>query len=196
MNTTPAAPSDGLSIASWANAITTARLLLSPVMFWIIPDHPGGAWIAFSFWFLLCFSDGIDGFVARRRGPTAAGAFLDPLADKVLVLGAMFTLVSTGVFWVVPVIIIAARELIISVYRVVVSGKGISVPASQLAKYKTFAQQLAVGFALLPWTALNATWLWKSLLWVAVVLALVSAAQYLHSARNPQNATSVTPIST
>jgi CDP-diacylglycerol---glycerol-3-phosphate 3-phosphatidyltransferase len=164
-----------LSIASWANAITTARLLLSPVMFWVIPNHQRGAWIACLLWFVLCLSDFIDGYVARRRGPTAAGAFLDPLADKVLILGAMFTLVSTD-----------ARELIISVYRVLVSGKGISVPASKLAKYKTFAQQLAVGFALLPWTALDATWLWKGLLWTAVALALISGAQYLNHARNPQ----------
>ena len=97
MNTTPAVPSEGLSIASWANAITTARLLLSPVMFWIIPDQPGGAWIAFGFWFVLCFSDGIDGYVARRRGPTAAGAFLDPLADKVLVLGATMAYFGEGI---------------------------------------------------------------------------------------------------
>jgi CDP-diacylglycerol--glycerol-3-phosphate 3-phosphatidyltransferase len=184
--TTEATQSQGLSIASWANAITTARLLLSPVMFWAIPNHQRGAWIACLLWFVLCFSDFIDGYVARRRGPTAAGAFLDPLADKVLILGAMFTLVSTDVFWVVPVIIIAVRELIISVYRVLVSGKGISVPASQLAKYKTFAQQLAVGFALLPWTALDATWLWKGLLWTAVALALISGAQYLNHARTPQ----------
>ncbi len=88
---------------------------------------------------------------------TSAGAFLDPLADKVLVLGAMFTLVSIGVFWVVPVIIIAARELVISVYRVIVGGRGISVPASKLGKYKTVCQQMAVGFALLPVTALDAT---------------------------------------
>ena len=185
MATTEAEPSQGLSIASWANAITTGRLLLSPVMFWVIPNHPRGTWIAFILWFLLCFSDGVDGYVARRRGPTAAGAFLDPLADKVLILGAMFTLVSTDVFWVVPVVIIAVRELVISVYRVILSGKGISVPASQLAKYKTLAQQLAVGFALLPWTALDATWLWNGVLWIAVVLALVSAAQYLSAARRP-----------
>ena len=171
--------SGGLSIASWANAITTARLLLSPVMFWAIPNHPRGAWIAFFLWFGLSFSDFVDGYVARRRGPTPAGAFLDPLADKVLVLGAMFTLVSTEVFWVVPVILIAARELVISVYRVIVSGRGISVPASPLGKWKTFAQQLAVGFALMPWTALDATWLWTGLLWTAVALALISGAQYL-----------------
>ncbi|MDA3031698.1 MAG: CDP-diacylglycerol--glycerol-3-phosphate 3-phosphatidyltransferase [Actinomycetota bacterium] len=186
MATTEVAQSEGLSIASWANAITTGRLLLSPVMFWVIPNHQRGAWIACVFWFVLCFSDFIDGYVARRRGPTAAGAFLDPLADKVLILGAMFTLVSTDVFWVVPVIVIAARELIISVYRVVVSGKGISVPASKLAKYKTFAQQLAVGFVLLPWTALDATWLWTGLLWTAVGLALISGAQYLNHARASQ----------
>jgi CDP-diacylglycerol--glycerol-3-phosphate 3-phosphatidyltransferase len=152
-------------------------------MFWVIPDSQSGSWIAFWLWFLLCASDGVDGWIARRRGPTVAGAFLDPLADKVLVLGAMFTLVAHDVFWVLPVILIAARELVISVYRVVLSGRGISVPASRLAKYKTVLQQLAVGFALLPWTALDATWLWSSLLWAAVVLALVSGVQYLLRAR-------------
>ncbi len=100
-----------------------------------------------------------------------------------LILGAMFTLVSTGVFWVVPVVIITAREVVISVYRVLVGGKGISVPAIRLAKYKTVCQQLAVGFALLPLTAVDATWLWNSFLWIAVVLALVSGAQYLWRAR-------------
>ena len=137
-------------IATWANAVTVGRLLLSPLMFWVIPNHQRGSWIAFVLWLIFCLSDGIDGYIARRHGVTSAGAFLDPLADKVLVLGAMFTLVSIGVFWVVPVIIIAARELIISVYRVIVGGRGISVPASKLGKYKTVCQQMAVGFALLP----------------------------------------------
>ena len=66
---------------------------------------------------MLCASDGIDGFLARRHGTTRSGAFLDPLADKVLVLGAMFTLVGRGVFPIVPVAIIAAREVAISLYR-------------------------------------------------------------------------------
>ena len=93
---------------------------------------------------------------------TSAGAFLDPLADKVLVLGAMFTLVARDVFWIVPVVIIAAREFVISVYRTVVGSKGVSVPASRLAKYKTLFQQLAVGVcAVASGLALDATWLWK-----------------------------------
>jgi CDP-diacylglycerol---glycerol-3-phosphate 3-phosphatidyltransferase len=171
---------DPAGLATWANAITVGRLLLSPLMFWVIPGHPRGSWL----WILLCASDAFDGYVARRHGTTRSGAFLDPLADKVLVLGAMFTLVGNGVFWVVPVVIIAAREFVISMYRTVVGSKGVSVPASRMAKHKTLAQQLAVGFALLPLTAIDATWLWKGLLWVAVVLAIVSGWSYLRGRRS------------
>jgi CDP-diacylglycerol--glycerol-3-phosphate 3-phosphatidyltransferase len=128
---------------------------------------------------VLCASDAVDGIIARRHGTTRSGAFLDPLADKVLVLGAMFTLVSNDVFWIVPVAIIAVREFVISIYRTVVGSKGISVPASRMAKHKTLTQQLAVGFALLPLTAVDAKWLWNGFLWLAVVLAVVSGAQYL-----------------
>ena len=91
----------------------------------------------------------------------------------------MFTLVSNDVFWIVPVAIIAVREFVISIYRTVVGSKGVSVPASRMAKHKTLTQQLAVGFALLPLTALDAKWLWNGFLWLAVVLAVVSGAQYL-----------------
>jgi CDP-diacylglycerol--glycerol-3-phosphate 3-phosphatidyltransferase len=176
-------PAVGDALATWANAITAGRLLLSPLMFWLIPGHDRGSWIAFSFWFLLSVSDFADGFIARRRGPTRSGAFLDPLADKVLVLGAMFTLVGRDVFWVVPVVIIAGRELIISVYRSVIGTKGGSMPASRTAKYKTLAQQFAVAFALLPVTARDATWLWTAFLWVAVGLAVYSGVQYFWRAR-------------
>jgi CDP-diacylglycerol--glycerol-3-phosphate 3-phosphatidyltransferase len=62
----------------------------------------------------------------------------------------------------------------------------VSVPASRLAKYKTLCQQLAVGFALLPLTAVDATWLWNGFLWLAVVLAVWSGLQYLRQARAPQ----------
>ena len=170
---------DPAALANWANAITVGRLLLSPLMFLVIPEHDEGAWAAFVLWFLLCVSDFIDGYLARRHGTMSSGAFLDPLADKVLVLGAMFTLVAREVFPLVPVLIIAAREFVISIYRTVASSKGVSVPASNLAKWKTFVQQLAVGFALWPWFADGAEWLWLSLLWLAVGLSLWSGAHYL-----------------
>jgi CDP-diacylglycerol--glycerol-3-phosphate 3-phosphatidyltransferase len=154
----------------------------------MFPDGPQGSWPAFLLWFVLCVSDGIDGWLARRHGTTTLGTFLDPLADKVLVLGAMFTLVSRNMFWIVPVVIIAARELIISLYRSFVGAKGVSVPASKLAKWKTVAQQLSVGFAIAPLTSMDAKWLWNGLLWISVVLALVSAAQYFWRARSAAHA--------
>jgi CDP-diacylglycerol--glycerol-3-phosphate 3-phosphatidyltransferase len=179
-------PVDPNAIKTWANAITVGRIVLSPVMFLVIPEHNRGSWVAFGLWFVLCVSDGVDGYLARRHGTTSSGAFLDPLADKVLVLGAMFTLVAREVFSWIPVVIIAARELVISVYRTVAGSKGVSVPASKLAKWKTFVQQLAVGFALWPWFAVDVRWLWIGLLWLAVGLALLSGAHYLWHANRGQ----------
>jgi CDP-diacylglycerol---glycerol-3-phosphate 3-phosphatidyltransferase len=173
-------PVDPNAIKTWANAVTVGRILASPVLFAVIPDTKAGSWVALVLWFVLCSSDGIDGYLARRHGTTRSGAFLDPLADKVLVLGAMFTLVSRGVFWLLPVILIAAREVAISMFRVVVGAQGVSVPASRLAKWKTLTQQFAVAFALAPITAIDVRWLWLTFLWVAVVLATVSGAQYFY----------------
>lgn len=176
-------PVDPSAIATWANLITVARVLLAPLAFWLIPDGRQGSWVAFGMWFVLCVSDGIDGYLARRHGTTNLGAFLDPLADKVLVLGAMFTLVNRNVFWLVPVIIITAREIGISLYRTFVGAKGVSLPASKVAKWKTFVQQLSVGFAIAPLTAVDAKWLWNGLLWTGVALALISGGQYMWRAR-------------
>ena len=184
-------PVDPSAVKTWANLVTVARVLIAPFMFVLIPDEPGGSWVAFGLWFVLCSTDGIDGYLARRHGATTMGAFLDPLADKVLVIGAMVFLVSNDVFWVVPVAIIAARELAISLYRTFVGAKGVSVPASKIAKWKTVTQQLSVGFALAPLTALDAKWLWNGLLWISVALALISGSQYMWRARRsrePANA--------
>jgi CDP-diacylglycerol--glycerol-3-phosphate 3-phosphatidyltransferase len=172
------------AIATWANAVTVARVLVSPVLFVLIEGR-SGSWPALALWFVLCASDGVDGWLARRMGATRSGAFLDPLADKILVLGAMFTLVSDDVFPLVPVLVIATREVVISVYRTLVGTRGVSVPAKRLAKAKTVSQQVAVALALLPLTALDATWTWTLALWVAVVLTVVTGWQYLVAARRP-----------
>jgi CDP-diacylglycerol--glycerol-3-phosphate 3-phosphatidyltransferase len=169
------------AIKTWANAVTAARVLVAPILFAMIANDDG-SWAALVVWFVLCASDGVDGWLARRHGVTRSGAFLDPLADKVLVLGAMFTLVRYDVFWVVPVLIIAAREVIISVYRTVAGRHGVSVPAKRLAKAKTLSQQLAVGIALCPLLA-HTTWLFNTFLWLAVVLTVITGAQYLIAAR-------------
>lgn len=171
-------PVDPSAIRTWANAVTVSRLLVSPILFAVIPNDKGGSWVAFAIWFVLCFSDLFDGYLARRHGTTRSGAFLDPLADKVLVLGAMFTLVSRGVFGIIPVAIIATREIAVSVYRVFAGAKGVSVPASRTAKIKTLSQQMAVGFAIMPFTALDYTYTWVTTLWLSVGLTILSGAQY------------------
>jgi len=173
---------DPSAIATWANAVTVARVMISPVLFALITGSEG-SWVALALWIVLCASDGIDGFLARRYGTTRSGAFLDPLADKVLVLGAMFTLVGRGVFPVLPVAIIAIREVSISLYRTFAGARGVSVPATPVAKLKTLFQQLAVGFALFPPTAVDGRNLWLTLLWISVVLTVVSGAHYLVRAR-------------
>lgn len=166
------------AVVTWANMVTVGRVLASPILFAMIPSDSRGSWAALVVWIVLCVSDGFDGYLARKHGITRSGAFLDPLADKILVLGAMFTLVSRGVFWMLPVIIIAAREIAISLYRVFVGSKGVSMPASKMAKVKTFSQQWAVGFALAPITVVDHTWTFVVCMWIAVALTLLSAAQY------------------
>jgi len=98
----------------------------------------------------------------------------------------MFTLVNRGMFSIWPVVIIAIREVIVSVYRVVVGAKGVSVPASRIAKVKTLSQQVSVGFALSPFSARDMTYTWKITLWLAVVLTIVSGAQYAVRAFKPR----------
>jgi CDP-diacylglycerol--glycerol-3-phosphate 3-phosphatidyltransferase len=169
------------AIKTWANGVTVGRVLVAPILFAMIANDDG-SWAALAVWFVLCASDGVDGWLARRHGVTRSGAFLDPLADKVLVLGAMFTLVRYDVFWIVPVLIIAAREVVISVYRTVAGRHGVSVPAKRLAKAKTLCQQLAVGIALCPILA-HTRWLFNTFLWLAVVLTVITGAQYLIASR-------------
>jgi len=181
-------PVDPSAIATWANLVTVARMFISPVMFVLIPDTGNGSWIALAAWFLLCVSDGIDGFLARRHGSTNFGAFVDPLADKFLVLVAMMTLIAVGTFWWLPVAIIFARELTMSLYRVFFATKGVSVPASKIAKVKTMTQQFAVAFAIAPLTVRDATWTWQILLWVSVVLAVISFGQYMWRAHRHNQA--------
>lgn len=164
-----------------ANLITILRLMLSPLLLVMIVKEPT-TWAAAGFWTVLAFTDGVDGYLARKHGATRSGAFLDPLADKVLVLGALFALVAAGRFWIVPVALIAVREVAISVYRTQLGRQGLAVPARTLAKFKTVVQEFAVAAALFPITGdyrLAAV----AILWLAVGFTWVSGAQYLLDGR-------------
>lgn len=165
-----------------ANGLTFLRLASTPIMLAIIAQRRVD-FATEALWFVLCATDWVDGKLARRYGVSKSGAFLDPLADKFLVLGAMGMLVFKHVFWLLPVALIAFREISMSVYRSVVSRKGVSIPARQSAKYKTFVQQLSVAFALLPWVGNHAIWIAVSLLWVAVALTLATGWMYYRDGR-------------
>jgi CDP-diacylglycerol--glycerol-3-phosphate 3-phosphatidyltransferase len=165
-----------------ANGITMLRVLATPVVIILIADV-GVAWVTVLVWIGLASTDFVDGWVARRQGATTSGAFLDPLADKFLVLGALAALAAGGLTSWVPVILIAGRELLISVYRSVVARKGVSVPARPLAKAKTAVQDLAIGLLVLPGVGDHHGWVGRDLLWIAVVLAVASAGQYLADSR-------------
>ena len=176
-----------------ANAITAARLLVTPVVIVLIMLW-GASWFTFVFGGLLALSDGIDGWIARKMGTTRSGAFLDPLADKVVVLGAMFALVAKGIIWWLPVVIIAAREIAMSIYRSVAGRHGISIPARNSAKLKTLIQDVAIGMCLAPplagrWTLLN------SAMWVAAFLTVFTGVQYYVDGRRTaaQRATTAGP---
>jgi CDP-diacylglycerol--glycerol-3-phosphate 3-phosphatidyltransferase len=165
------------ALATPANAVTVVRLLVAPLLFSMITNQ-GASWVTFSVWVVLASTDGIDGWIARRMGTTRSGAFLDPLADKVLVLGALYALVTIDRFAWVPVALIAAREVFISLYRVYWGRRGLAVPARGTAKAKTITQSFAVGLALAP-VLVDVPRIADAVLWVAVGLAVVSALQYV-----------------
>jgi CDP-diacylglycerol--glycerol-3-phosphate 3-phosphatidyltransferase len=165
-----------------ANAVTIIRMLLSPALLVMILDDPS-SWGAVSLWIALAVTDGVDGALARRFGTTRSGAFLDPLADKILVLGALFALVAADRFWWFPVALIAAREVVISLFRAQLGRQGLAVPARPLAKVKTVTQEVAVGLALLPLTV-DHPFLAGTALWLAVGLTLFTGAQYLIDGRS------------
>jgi len=126
-------------------------------------------------------TDSLDGWLARSRGEvTVAGAFLDPLADKLLVTGALLCLVEVGDVpaWIVMVII--TREFAVTGLRLVAVSEDLVIPASRLGKIKTLSQNVAVA-----WVILNVApqWQYDALLYLAVALTVISGAYYFIMAR-------------
>jgi len=188
---TAPAPGIGLGLSTPANLITLGRIAASPVLFWLIlraGDDGGASWAAVGVALLFAASDAWDGHLARRTGTvTRAGAFLDPLADKVVVLGSMACLAAIGRVGWLPVALIAAREIWMSGFRVSCARRGLSVPARRSAKWKVILQGVAVILSLIPPLAvadspvqegfISAVW------WLAVAATLVTGLLYLLDAR-------------
>jgi len=163
------------AIATPANAVTVLRIAIAIPTLSLIYQF-GSDWLNLVLWFSVTASDSLDGWLARRDGATRSGAFLDPLADKTIVLGGLGVLAARGdiLWW--PVLLIAAREFGISIYRSIAGRRGIVLPALRLGKYKAFTQYSAVGLVVLPVTS---SWVGAQhvMLGVAVALTVVSGLQ-------------------
>jgi CDP-diacylglycerol---glycerol-3-phosphate 3-phosphatidyltransferase len=169
------------ALATPANALTLARLLATPFFVALIVAQ-GATWLTVVVGAAVGFSDGIDGWVARRQGATRSGAFLDPLADKVVVLSALFALAALGHLPWEPVALIAAREVSMSAYRIWAGRQGVSVPARTSAKVKTLVQDLAIAFCVLPPLA-HQHGLQLAGIWTAAALTVGTGVQYLADGR-------------
>ena len=139
----------------------------------------GASWAAFGLGIALAVTDFFDGRVARRSNVVSrSGAFLDPLADKIVVIGGAYCLVYVERYWWVPVTIIALRELGITAYRSRWAREGLALPARTSAKYKTFEQALALILAVMP-TLQDQDVVVDAALWVAVGWTVFTGVQYL-----------------
>ncbi|MGA9162889.1 MAG: CDP-diacylglycerol--glycerol-3-phosphate 3-phosphatidyltransferase [Thiobacillus sp.] len=172
------------------NLLTWLRILFIPLMAGVfyLPD----GWVTASeanllaavFFGVAALTDWLDGYLARALGQTSAfGAFLDPVADKLMVAAALIVLVDIGRVAPLIALIIIGREITISALRewMAKAGKSTSVAVSFVGKLKTTAQMAAIVLLLYfnPLAGLPIATIGTLLIWIAALLTLVSMAYYL-----------------
>lgn len=171
-----------------ANALTLFRIAIIPVIvaLFFIPDH-WATWAAVGVYTVGAITDFFDGWVARTYNQVSAfGRFLDPIADK-LVVGVVLMLILAfdriDGLWIIPALIILVREILIAGLREFLAPYKVMLPVSKLAKWKTTAQMIALGFLiagphgelLIPYTLDIGKW---GLL-IACILTVISGWDYL-----------------
>lgn len=169
-----------------ANTLTMTRvLILIPFVGLFYIDRQWANWGAVLLYLYACLTDYMDGFVARRKNQVSSfGRFLDPVADKILIITTFIMLAGTGRLSgvsLIPAIIIIGREFIVSGLREFLSESGIPMPVTRLAKWKTGVQMVALSFLLLD-DAKDLIWGFHEMglicLWVASVLTVITGYQY------------------
>nr|WP_323743366.1 CDP-diacylglycerol--glycerol-3-phosphate 3-phosphatidyltransferase [Curtobacterium sp. VKM Ac-1395] len=177
------------STANVANIITVIRILMAP-LFFVLLLSDGGQDTGVRIWAAVVFvvaivTDSADGIIARRQGlVTDFGKLVDPIADKVLIGGALVALSILGELpWYVTVLIMV-REIGITVFRFAVLSDRV-IPASRGGKIKTVLQAVAITLALFPWWGFAgdfAHWTNGILMTAAVIATVVSGLDYLYQA--------------
>lgn len=173
-----------------ANLVTIGRIMVTPIFLWFLYTYYQAGepinWILLLAFILIAATDGIDGAIARKQNTvTKLGKILDPIADKVLIGGALIILSVLNVMPWWATIAILVREVAMTVYRLVIV-KNKVIPASNSGKSKTIMQSIAVGYFISP---LNVMWfnptfdLGFGLIYGAVFLTWWSALQYFRESR-------------
>jgi len=178
-------PGGGVALRHLPNLISIFRILLVPVLVLILrsPGRTAAVLAALTF-FLACWSDFFDGYLARRHGITSTlGKLLDPLADKLIVMAALVMLCAMVRAPRVPawvVVLIIGRELAVTGLRAMATSAGIVLAAEELGKYKTIFQMLALHGLLLHYSFLGVDFHAAGMyfLWPSLVLSLWSGIDY------------------
>lgn len=162
------------------NKLTMFRVILIPffIVFLLVPITPYDKWIALGIFVIASLTDLLDGKIARKYNlVTNFGKFMDPLADKLLVCSALICLIELQKIPAYMVIIIIAREFIISGFRLVAADNGVVIAASYWGKFKTTFQMIAVCLLIADVEALSL--FTQIILWIAVILTVVSLIDYI-----------------
>ena len=161
-----------------ANKVTVLRLLLIPVFLVLYYNYGTTYNIAAIVFVIASLTDALDGHLARSRNlVTTFGKFVDPLVDKLLTMAAFVVLVESGIIPAWAVIIIIARELIITGFRTLAADKGITIAASKWGKLKTTSQMISLVLLLLNNTSLNKIGVY--VFYIAVLLTIISGFDYI-----------------
>ncbi len=162
------------------NKLTMFRVILIPffVVFMLVDITAVDKWIALGIFIVASLTDLLDGKIARKYNlVTNFGKFMDPLADKLLVCSALICLVTLAKIPAWIVIVIIAREFIISGFRLVASDNGVVIAASYWGKFKTTFQMVMICLMIVDIQALHI--LTDVVMWVALILTVVSLIDYL-----------------
>ena len=165
------------------NKLTVLRVIMVPffVAFMLYPlAGPASKYIALALFCVASFTDFLDGYLARKHNlVTNFGKFMDPLADKLLVCSALICLSSTGQLATWIVLVIIAREFIISGFRLVASDNGIVIAASYWGKFKTVSHMAMIILLILDLQNPVFGVITTVVVWVGVALTIISLVDYV-----------------
>lgn len=167
-----------------ANKITISRIIMVPIFIVVLLSplipSPLNRYIAVTIFIIASLTDALDGYIARSRNMiTNFGKFMDPLADKLLVTSALISMIELGLLPAWVVIIITAREFIITGFRTIAASNNVVLAASWWGKLKTISQMLMIIFILIGFQGVIFEAVNSLLVVLAVTFTVVSGVDYI-----------------